>query len=266
MTPKTDYLMESDTEARRIFEKTDLLATKLQLELSGLKSGMYSLDVGCASGAATLELARICYPSTVVGVDTSDAQLTEARRTAKTVEVNNVTYMSGNVYHLPFEDNSFDFVWSRFLLEYLKEPLVAISELKRVTKSGGLVVCADLDGNCLFHYPIDSQLESGLLKVLRKLSEKGFDPWVGRKLFSYYRTIGFSKIVPHMVPHHLIAGKPSERDRNNWFNKIDTIRSKLKDDLESPAEVEYLVKGFKTLIESPDTFTYSPLIIMIGTK
>lgn len=260
------YLMESETEARRIFEKTDPVTTQSQLELAGLQSGMDCLDVGCASGAATMELAKMCFPSKVIGVDTSQAQLSEARKVAQQRETDNAIFMHGNIYSLPFEDNSFDFVWMRFLLEYLKDPLVAISEAKRVARPGGFVVCADLDGNCMYHYPIDPRLERGLLKVMEKLSETGFDPWVGRKLYYYYRTVGFSKITAHMTPHHLIAGEPSERDRNNWHTKIDTLKTKLAGAFSNQEEVTYLVDGFKALIEDPNTFTYSPLIMMVGTK
>jgi ubiquinone/menaquinone biosynthesis C-methylase UbiE len=266
MNTEDSYLMESETEGRRIFEKTDLEATRSQLILAGLRQGMNCLDVGCASGAATIELAALCAPGKVTGMDISQSHLSQAEKAANNKGTNNAIFMCGNVYSLPFEDNRFDFVWVRFLLEYLKEPLVAISEAKRVARPGGLVVCADLDGNCLFHYPISPRLDAGLNKVMAKLSETGFDPWVGRKLYHYYRVVGFSQISAQVFIHHLIAGEPCARERNNWHAKIDTLHTKLSDSFSNREESEYLLKGMKTLIDSPDTFTYSPLIMMIGTK
>jgi ubiquinone/menaquinone biosynthesis C-methylase UbiE len=266
MNTEYSYLMESESEGKRIFEKTDPEATRSQLILAGLRKGMNCLDVGCSSGAATIELADLCAPGEVTGVDISQSHLLEAEQAANDRRTNNAIFVHGNIYSLPFDDNGFDFVWVRFLLEYLKEPLVAISEAKRVARPGGLVVCADLDGNCLFHYPISPRLEAGLNKVMTKLSEIGFDPWVGRKLYHYYRVVGFSQVSAQVFTHHLIAGEPCERERNNWHAKIDTLHAKLAESFSKQEEAEYLVTGMKALIDSPDTFTYSPLIMMIGTK
>ena len=258
--------MESDLEGQRIYDKTDREAIRAQLEIAGLKPGMFSLDIGCASGAASQELAGMCFPADAIGLDSSQQLLSEAIRNAASKQRPNLRFMHGNVYSLPFDDNTFDFVWARFVFEYLKEPVLAISEMKRVTKRGGLVVCADLDGNCLFHYPMEDKLRHGLQKVIQRLEEKGFDPWVGRKLFSHYRQVGFGNISAHMVAHHLIAGKPSPRERNNWFAKIDTIRAKFTTELGYQKNIEELIDSFKAFIDSPDTFTYSPLIIMVGNK
>ena len=266
MIPEPAYFMETDGEGQRIYDKTDRKATRSQFEMAGLKPGMFSLDIGCASGAATQELAEMCFPAHAIGLDSSQLILSEAKENASTKQFTNLRFVHGNVYSLPFEDNSFDFVWTRFLFEYLKEPVTAIREMKRVTKPGGLVVCADLDGNCLFHYPMEDQLRRGLQHVIEKLEEKGFDPWVGRKLFSYFRHVGFSEISANMIPHHLIAGKPSPRERNNWFAKIDTIGEKFKTELGDERNILGLIEGFKAFIDNPDTFTYSPLIVMTGVK
>ncbi|MBI4961748.1 MAG: methyltransferase domain-containing protein [Desulfomonile tiedjei] len=261
-----DYLMEHCTEGARIRNKTDKAAARSQLFTSGLEPGMFALDVGCASGAVTVEMGRIVAPATAVGADSSDERIAEARALARESGVDNVEFRKANVYSLPFEDNTFDFVWTRFLLEYLPDPVAAIREMKRVTKPGGLVVCADLDGNCLFHYPIDPQLESGIQKVMRMLASTGFDPWVGRKLYHFCRTVGFSEIEAHMVPHHLIAGIPCAREQNNWHQKIDTLRENLLPVYPDRSELDRLAEDFKRMIDSPDTFTYSPLIMIVARK
>jgi ubiquinone/menaquinone biosynthesis C-methylase UbiE len=260
------YLMEHQSEGARLRNKTDDAATRSQLLKVGLKAGMAALDVGCGSGSVTVAMGRIAAPGTAVGTDASDSRLEEARVVAGQSGVPNVAFRRGDAYCLPFQDNTFDFVWSRFLLEYLQEPIAAIREMKRVTKPGGLVVCADLDGNCLFHYPIDTQLEMGLRKVMSILADRGFDPWVGRKLYHFCRTVGFSHIDAHMVPHHLIAGTPCERERENWHRKIAILRENFLTVYPDNEEIDCLAERFTQLIDSPDTFTYSPLIMIVGRK
>lgn len=263
LSPPT-YLMEHESEGARIRNKTDVDATRDQLHNAGLVCGMTALDVGCASGAASVEIGRIAAPGTVVGIDASEARLKEAQVLAQSAGANNLEFHRGDAYAIPFPDDTFDFVWSRFLLEYLKRPVDAIAEMKRVARKGGLVANADLDGNCLFHYPIDPHLEAGLQKICRILAATGFDPWVGRKLYHYYRQVGFQDIRAFVTPHHVIAGEPREDERRNWHEKIDTIHAKLTGVYDDQQELDDLAEAFKGFIDSPETFTYSSLIIVVG--
>ncbi len=258
------YIMESESEGERVRRKTDLEATRFQLNALGLTQGMHSLDVGCASGAVTLEMAKIAYPAKVIGIDRSEERIAEARTLAETKKIKNVEFVAGDVYELPFENNRFDFLWSRFLFEYLKKPVTALEEMKRISKKGGYVITGDLDGNALFHYPIESRLEQGLINVTRFLSEFGFDAYVGRKLFHYYQKAGFSEITPCMVPHHLIAGTPSISEIANWTEKTRTIRKNFGSIYPDKEELEFVLCGLEEMIKNPDTFTYSPLIFMKG--
>lgn len=46
----------------------------------------------------------------------------------------NVTIKKGDIYNLPYKDNSFDLVLSAEVLEHLENPDEALDELKRVSK------------------------------------------------------------------------------------------------------------------------------------
>lgn len=49
----------------------------------------------------------------------------------------------GNAQKLPFEENSFDLVTCQTLLIHVNNPRLAISEMKRVLKPGGKILCAE---------------------------------------------------------------------------------------------------------------------------
>ena len=61
--------------------------------------------------------------------------------------VDNVTFQTASAYELPFADAMFDVVHAHQVLVHLHEPVTAIREMVRVTKSGGLIALreADLD-------------------------------------------------------------------------------------------------------------------------
>jgi SAM-dependent methyltransferase len=48
-------------------------------------------------------------------------------------------FVLGSATALPFQDNSFDALWSVFVLEHVQNPEQALSEARRVVKNGGLM-------------------------------------------------------------------------------------------------------------------------------
>jgi ubiquinone/menaquinone biosynthesis C-methylase UbiE len=90
------------------------------------------LDVGCGEGVVTERLARRLPDATIVGVDADDARLRaewESRR------LDNLSFTTGSTYDLPFDDCGFDLVCAFEVLEHLKRPPDALTEMARV--SGG---------------------------------------------------------------------------------------------------------------------------------
>jgi len=71
-----------------------------------------TLDVACGTGFLTRHL-----PGEIVGLDQSESMLEEARRQAP-----NATYLSGDALSLPFEDGSFERVFSGHFYGHLEEP------------------------------------------------------------------------------------------------------------------------------------------------
>jgi demethylmenaquinone methyltransferase/2-methoxy-6-polyprenyl-1,4-benzoquinol methylase len=104
--------------------------------------GSRGLDVGCGIGSHTLFLAEAVMPSGhVTGLDLSSEQLAYAREAAKESELSkHVSFREGDMNDLPFEDDTYDWVWSMDCIGYAPvEPLPLIRELVRVVKPGGNV-------------------------------------------------------------------------------------------------------------------------------
>lgn len=99
--------------------------------LASLDSGLKVLDSGCGEGYVSRELARRGHK--VVGIDASKYII----KSAKEAAIGNDDYIRGNVYQMPFCDESFDCVVSNFLLVELDEPENFIKEVRRILKSNG---------------------------------------------------------------------------------------------------------------------------------
>jgi len=100
------------------------------------------LDVACGPGLLVCAFARVARHAT--GVDLTPAMLEQARKLQQQKGLNNVTWQPGNVYSLPFPQEQFSIVSSRFAFHHLQDTLAALNEMKRVCQPGGRIVVADM--------------------------------------------------------------------------------------------------------------------------
>lgn len=115
----------------------DAAETRCAFDLFDLPKGAEVLDLGCGSGNFTLKLLEAGYR--VTGVDLSEEMLKIARGKLARKQVE-ATLVQGDVYRLPFEDDSFDGVFSMAAFEFIADTPRALGELFRVLKPGGLLM------------------------------------------------------------------------------------------------------------------------------
>ena len=99
-------------------------------------SGRDALDYGCGAGRSTRFLKRLGFET--VGVDVSPNMLDQARTQDKSGKYHLIT--SGK---LPFEDCSFDLVFSSFVfleVSRLQEIEEILTEMKRVLRRDGIII------------------------------------------------------------------------------------------------------------------------------
>src|SRR4029079_10843301 len=110
------------------------------------------------------EVARRFPESEVVALNEVGVPLSPARRTLLVHA--NASVVAADVTALPFDDDSFDLVYSRFLLGRVPEKRRATLELARVCRPGGTVVLQDLDGHFVNHHPPDPRLHRDLVEAV----------------------------------------------------------------------------------------------------
>lgn len=113
----------------------------LIVDLSGVSSADTVLDVACGSGIVACAFAAIA--THVTGVDITPAMLDEARANAARLNLKNLSWQQGDVEDLPFEDNAFSIVVSRFAFHHVLDPARVLQEMVRVCRRDGRVVVVD---------------------------------------------------------------------------------------------------------------------------
>lgn len=105
---------------------------------TNIYSGGACLDVGCGKGRYISKLSQEFPNSRFYGIDISDILVKQNRRM-----YNGISFACGTLTNIPYDDNSFDVVYACESLEHAIDIEAAITEMCRVTKSGGKVVIID---------------------------------------------------------------------------------------------------------------------------
>lgn len=124
----------------------DTLETECAFGLFTPTPEMLVLDAGCGTGNFSLKM--VALGACVEGVDLSEPMIAFANEKAKNSPyADKLHFQVGDLYQLPFPDNSFDAVLSMAAFEFIHEDERALAEFMRVVKPGGRVLIGTITGN-----------------------------------------------------------------------------------------------------------------------
>ncbi|MCA9291579.1 MAG: metalloregulator ArsR/SmtB family transcription factor [Phycisphaerales bacterium] len=97
-------------------------------------------DLGCGTGNAAERLAPVVRQ--VIAVDREPAMLEAARK--RLAGADNVDFRPGDMTALPIDDASVDAAISMLVLHHLPRPALAVKEIARILRPGGLALIVDM--------------------------------------------------------------------------------------------------------------------------
>lgn len=212
------------------------------------------LEVGCGTGAITSDLTKR-FNASSFGLDLRLDFLHDAH-----LNDNYTKYSCGNVYALPFPDNSFDVVICHYFLLWVKDLSSALAEICRVTKKRGFVLAlAEPDFGARIDYP-EPLRDLGYWQIFA-LKRQGADPELGRKLMAEFQKIGLQN-----VESGLMGG---EWRKNFDLDAFESEWKLLEADL-SPYLSQDKLKGLRQIDEAAyrkgERILFVPTFYAIGMK
>ena len=160
-----------------------------------LQPGVRLLDVGCGPGTITVDFAARVAPGEVVAIEREQAVVDEASALAAERGLDNITIELGDVYGLAYDDDSFDVVHAHQVLQHLSDPVAALSEMRRVTKPGGIVAARDADYAGMTWYPADERLDRWMAIYQAVARSNDAEPDAARYLLAWANQVGFSSVT-----------------------------------------------------------------------
>jgi len=115
---------------------------QLLIRTAGITGADEVLDVACGPGLVACAVASVARH--VTGIDLTPAMIDQARKRQSALGLTNLTLVEGDAHPLPFADNSFSCVITRYSFHHFTDPKGVFAEMVRVCKAGGRITICDV--------------------------------------------------------------------------------------------------------------------------
>lgn len=228
----------------------------------GLGPGMNVVDVGCGSGDVTLEMARIVAPGQALGVDKDEIQLELARAVAEAGRVDNVSFRAVDI-HDWIEPSSYDAVYTRFVLQHLRDPGEVLQRMWASVRTGGALIVEDADLDSLASDPESEGLALFQRWYCELLPRRGGTPAMGRKLPALFRGAG----IP--IASLEVIQKPYSRPDAKflpWSTLSAVADGIVSEGIATRSQIDAALVDLARLAEDVDSLILSPRVFQLVAR
>ncbi len=196
---------------------------------TGYPPGSRVLECGCGTGAQTLYLAAGSPGAHIVSMDLAPDAVDRARSRVRGEGHASVSFQAGDIFHLPFADESFDHVFLCFVLEHLPEPAQAVRGLLRVLRPGGTITAIEGDHGSWYCYPQTREAARAVECLIEAQARLGGDSCIGRRLYPLLIEAGLRdvRVSPRMV--YVDASRPELVDgfsKKTFIAMVEGVRER----------------------------------------
>lgn len=219
-------------------------ATRELAHLANLRKGEKILDLGSGVGGPARTLAAE-FGCMVVGLDLVEEYCRTAEMLTARVGLSDmVTFRQGSVLEIPFDDASFDVVWSQHMTMNIEDKPRLVQEVRRVLRPGGRFVsyeiCAGAASPQYFPVPwasdssINFLVTPGELRGLFK--DSGFTELVWKDVspisLEWFQGLlagmaGRPKDAPPPLGLNLLMGKTTGEKAKNLVRNLEEDRVRV---------------------------------------
>ena len=163
-------LKKDENTSREYYTSSLKMKSEQQKFLEKLVTGKaikpkYIADIACGGGGVSAHLYHMFPHAKFTLLDANEKAVLLAEQETGTLDAK---YMVGDIYDLPLQDNTYDMVICWQTLSWLDEPDLALKELVRICKPGGIIYASSL-----FNLDTDVDISSTVIDHSRISSADG---------------------------------------------------------------------------------------------
>jgi SAM-dependent methyltransferase len=209
--------------------------------LAGLKVNERVLDVGCGLGGTARHLAEQ-YQCKVNGIDLTQEYVSVGMRLTELVGMSDqVALRQGSALDIPFEEGTFDVVWTEHVQMNIADKHRFYSEMARVLKPGGRLLFHDIfrgDGEAPV-YPAPWAEDESISSLATESEARATMEAVGLEIVHWIRKVdesmAFFKAVaeriaadgPPPIGIHLLMGDNAKLKLQNYVQNLGEGRTSV---------------------------------------
>lgn len=250
----------ADHEQQRLKDQSQTLSSLLHND-THYPPGSLVLEAGCGVGAQTAILLKNSPDSQFISLDIAMESIERARKATGGGE-SPVSFLQTNLFHLPFDVETFDHIFICFVLEHLTDPDGALQRLKAVLKPGGTLTAIEGDHGSCFFSPDCEEARHVWNCLIQAQAQLGGDSLIGRRLYPLLYNAGFSQIA--VSPRFVYA----DSSRPEWVDgftlkticaMVDGVRERaLQMGLSDAKRWETGMRALRSTADAPNgTFCYT---------
>lgn len=215
---KNKVVDRSAQKASEIFNQRTLVKDYRTLK-SALKPGLRVLDIGCATGAISKDIANIIGPKGyVVGIDNTASFIDEGKNVFSDVE--NLELIHTDLLNFETEEK-FDLIISARTFQWISTLDKAIEKLKTLLKPAGQVSILDYNHEAIDWNPkVPSSMQNFYDMFLMWRKDAGMNNRIGFDLAEILEEHGFSKIEVINADEHYNRNKLSDMEQMKIWSKV----------------------------------------------
>lgn len=207
------------------------------------------LDIACGTGIITCEFAK--YAKIVVGLDITKDMIAQAVIIQNENSLTNMKFDLGTVENLPYENDSFDIVFTRYSFHHFLDTKKVFEEMLRVCKPNGKIIVVDVAIEEKYAHAYNNMERLRDPSHTKALTFDEFNMLFQNKTLSNHKQSSYR--VDMEVENQLKASFPNEGDE-------DRIREIFKNDIKTNS------LGVNTHVKDDKIYFSYPITIFMADK
>ena len=259
----SEYIHGTNQKEQNRLRLLNKLTNQPFLDFVKIRPAQKVLELGSGLGIIAHGLAEQYPTAEITGIEFSSEQIDQCAPPP-----GNLRYLQGDIHNIPFEAETLDVVYGRYILEHVQHPLMVLREVYRILKPGGKIFLQENTISLSRLYP-DCPVFDRIWGQFVTLQEKlGGDAEIGIKLFSLLHRAGFTNLTPSMAKEiHFRAKGTLEGWIDNLIGNVEGAAQKLIEfELCKEQDIQQALEELQNFKALPDASAYFYWNRMEATK